>query len=228
MNGDEDALSAVGQLAKESNDVERRLSIQARRWLVPTIKSVSEGGRGGEEEYLQEKQQFGFRSELDTDRDTLPRFDTETESWESNDAVRVVLELEECEDVLDVGVLLGFRHTRRLSKVRAEAECLSDGRGRFVRVLLLGVSCRSLEVGTEFRSTDEKISGNDADVLSTGEHIEKRRLPCSRRSHKGSESSRSDVAEDVVEKLSSSSADRNGVAVKSRQYAWSTIEKGKD
>ena len=75
-------------------------------------------------------------SEFDTDSNTFPSFDVETESRHSDHSIRFIFEFEELNNLLDVGVLLRFGNVTRLPEVSTESEGFPNGSGRLVSIEL--------------------------------------------------------------------------------------------
>ena len=101
----------VGELAKELEDGPRTLRVEARRGFV---EEDEEGGLGGE---------------FDSDRETLALLDVESHPDVSDYCLGVRLHLEESEDLLDVGELLGLGSAGGLTKEGGEAKSFADGTG---------------------------------------------------------------------------------------------------
>ena len=195
VNSDEDRLSGGGEFAKEADDVVGGLAVEA-------------GSR-----FVEEQQELRLRGEFDTDCDTLPRLDVETEAGETDHGVGEIFELEETDDLLDVGVLLSLRDVSGLTEVCREAERFADGSGTLVSVELLGVGGATLELGTRRTTRNQTVTADDADILAVGQNVEKGRLSGTRGSHEGRELARANISENVVEELALTARNRDRVAV---------------
>ena len=89
--------------------------------------------------------------------ETLPSFHRESVTWKTYHRVCEVLELEQLNDLLDVGVLLLLGDVEGLSKVGRDSEGFSDGLSVLVDIGLLDVGGSSLEVDSRFSSVDESL-----------------------------------------------------------------------
>lgn len=145
--------TVIGKLAKEKHDGPGRLRIETRGGLV--------------EEYEESR----FRSELDSDRETLPLFDVETHSNFSDESLGVSLHLEQLDDLFDVFELLRVRGGARLPQERAEAQRLPNSSRRHVHILLLTVTRLTLERDQQGLSGDEHGACNDASVDTLREDV---------------------------------------------------------
>ena len=182
-------LTLVRKLPQEPNNVPRALTIQSR-------------GR-----FVQEQQQLGLGGELDTYRKTLAGFDVQR----YDDRISEGLKLQEFDDLLDICVLLLLRDVVRLPQVSREPHGLTDSSCAFVDIHLLGVGGSTGKVAAEGPSIDEKITGDDTDILPLGEDVETSGLSSTRGTHEGSHSAGLDVAVDIVEESEGCTRDGDGV-----------------
>ena len=115
MNRTQNSLSMICQLPQEPNDIPCALTIETRGW------------------FIQEKEQLGLASELDTDRQPFSCFNSKA----GDQSVSEWLEFEEFDDFLHVSILLGFGNFARLTQIRRESHRLSNRCGALVDVHLL-------------------------------------------------------------------------------------------
>jgi len=184
-----DSLALVRQLPQEPDDVPCALTIQSR-------------GR-----FVQEQQQFGLGGELDTDRKTLAGFDVQRH----DDRISKGLKFQEFDDFLDICVLLFLRDVVRLPQVSRKPHGLTDSSRALVYIHLFGVGSATSEVAAEGPSVDEKITGDDTDILPLGEDIEASGLSCTGSTHEGGHGTGLDVAVDIVEESERSTGDGDSV-----------------
>ena len=149
----EDGLAVVGELAEEEHDRPRRLRVETRGRLV---EEDEEGGLGGE---------------LDADREALALLDVEAHADLADERLGVRLHLEELDDLLDVGELLGLGRRARLTEEGREDEGLAHRRRRHVRVLLLAVARLALERLRERLAVDEHVARDDTDADALSEDV---------------------------------------------------------
>ena len=76
---------------------------------------------------------------------------------------------------------------------------------------LLGVGGSTSKVAAEGPSVDEKITGDDTDILPLGEDVETSGLSSTGGTHEGSHSAGLDVAVDIVEESEGCTRDGDGV-----------------
>lgn len=148
-----DGLSVVCELAKEEHDRPRRLRVET-------------GGRLVEED---EERRLG--GELDGDGETLALLDIETHADLANERLGVRLHLEQLDDLVDVGELLGLGRRAWLTEQGREDEGLADRRGSHVRVLLLDVSGLALERERQRLAVDEHVARDDTDADALSEDV---------------------------------------------------------
>lgn len=153
MDGGEDGLSVVRELAQQEHDRPRRLRVETRSRLV----EEDEQGRLGDQ--------------LDTDSETLALLDVETHADFADDRLRVRFHLEELDDLLDKLELLRLRDRARLTKQCRELKGLADGGGRHVDVLLLYVAGLALERKREWLRIDEEVTSDHASVDALSENV---------------------------------------------------------
>lgn len=122
VDGNEHRLSGVGELAEETEDVERGLAVKTGGGLVEE-----------EEDRLGDK--------LDTDGDALALLDTETDVVLADESILDVVKLKEVDDGVDICDLLRLRNVAGLAKKGRENERLADGLCRLVNVHLGDVAC---------------------------------------------------------------------------------------
>lgn len=158
VDGAQDSLAVAGELLHEVADGPRCLTVETGRGLV------------------EEEQQLGTGSELDTDRQTLALLDVETLTGDTDDGVRVLLHVQEVDDGVDVGELLGLGVVRGLAEEGAEGEGFADGRGVDVDVLLLDVAGLALEGEIAGVAVDAHVAADNTHRHTAGEHVEKSRL----------------------------------------------------
>lgn len=186
-------LASSCELAEEAHNVVRRLPVETRGRLV------------------QEQEQVGLGSKLDTDGDTLARLNRETVAGEADHAVREILELEELDDVLDIRVLLGLRDSLGLAEVRREPESLADGGSPLVDVELFGIRTATGEGDVDRAAVHEEIALDNTDRLARRQHIQERGLAGARRAHERSKRARLDIAVHVGEELTLAAGDGDSI-----------------
>lgn len=166
MNGDEDCLADVGELAKETNSLEGGLPVKTRGWLVEEDKN---GWLG---------------DELNTDGEALALFDGETRSDTTDECVLNVVQLEKIDNCVDVSKLFLLRSVAGLSEKSAELKRFSDGTQWLVNIKLLTVTCRTLERDWKLAPINHDRSVDSTVSLTLGKDIEKSGLSSTRSSHK--------------------------------------------
>ena len=153
VDGGEDGLSVVRELAQQQHDRPRRLRVETRSRLV----EEDEQGRLGDQ--------------LDTDSETFALLDVETHSDFADDRLCVRFHLEELDDLLDKLELFRLRNRARLTEQSGELESLADGGGRHVDVLLLDVTGLALEGKRKRLGVDEEVASHDASVDALSENV---------------------------------------------------------
>jgi hypothetical protein len=183
------SLALVGKLPQKPDDVPRALTIQPRRWFV------------------QEQQEFGLGSELNTDRETFASFDVQGE----HKGVGEGLKLQKLDNLLDIGVFLLFRDVVRLPQVSGKPHGLTDGSCAFVYIHLFSVGSPTREVAPEWLSTYEEIARNDTDVLPLSEDVEAGGLSGTRSTHESGHRAGLDVTRNLVEESKRSTGNGDSV-----------------
>lgn len=100
----EDGLTVVLERLEQVEDSPTRLRVEAGRRLV------------------EEEEELWLGDHLDSDRQALALLDVETFAETTDNGVGVLVHLEKGEDLLNIGELLGPRHTGRLAEQSAELE----------------------------------------------------------------------------------------------------------
>jgi hypothetical protein len=194
MDGTQDGLTGGGELSQESNDVEGALTVETG---------------GG---FVQEEQKLGLRGQFNTDSKSLSSFNTETVTGETNHGIGKVLKFQQLEDLLHVVVLFSLGYVSGLTEIGRVSHGLSDRSSPFVDILLLDVGGSFLEGDIGSSAVDLDVATDDTGCLSRGENIQKRRLTGTRRTHKSGQGSGLDITKDVLQELTLTSGNRDGVA----------------
>ena len=142
MDRAKNGLALVRKLPREPEDVPRAPTIQPRR------------------RYVQEHQQFGLGSELNTDREMFASFGIQGE----HEGIGEELKLQEVDNFFDIGVFLLLRDVIRLLQVSGESHGLA-----YAHPFSVGGS--TSEVTSERLSINGEITGNDTDTLPLSEDV---------------------------------------------------------
>ena len=183
------SLALVGELPQKPNNVPRALTIQPRC------------------RFVQEQQEFGLGSELNTDRETFASFDVQRE----HKGVGERLELQKLNDFLDVRVFLLLRDVIWLSEVSGEPHSFADGSCTLVHVHLFSVGGSTSEVASERLSTDEEITRNNTDVLPLSEDVQASGLSGTGSTHESGHRAGFDITINIVKESTSSTGNRDSV-----------------
>ena len=194
VDGTEDRLAGLGQLLEEVQDGPRGLGVQARGGLI-------------------DKEQKGRLSgQFDTDSKTLPLLDVEAFAEHTDDGVGVVLHVQELDDFVDVGELLGLGGRGRLAEQGAELEGFADGAGLEVEILLLDVAGLALEGLIADLAVNEHLARDDTHGDTVSKAVEQSGLAGARHTHQGSEGAGLDPAVDIIQDPPSLALDLDIVA----------------
>ena len=189
MNCAKNSLALVAELLQKPDNVPRALAVQP-------------GCR-----FVQEQQEFGLGSKLNTDRETFASFDVQRE----DEGVGEGLKLQKLDDFLDVCVFLLLRDVIGLPQVSGEPHGLTDGSCAFVYIHLLGVGGSTSEVASERLSTDEEIASNNTDILPLSEDVEASGLSGTRSTHESGHRTGFDATINIVKESTSSAGNGDGV-----------------
>ena len=119
VDGAENGLAGVGELAEEDADSPGRLGIQTRGGLV------------------EEEKELGFRYELNANREQLALFNVETFAGNTDNGIGVVFHAEHLDDLFHVVVLFLLADRLWATEHGAEPKAFSDGCGLKVKVYVI-------------------------------------------------------------------------------------------
>ena len=193
MDSAQNGLTALGELLKEIQNSPRSLRVETGSRLVNEEK----------------KRRLG--SKFDADCKTLPLLDVQAFTRDTNDGVGVLLHVEELNNLIDVSELLGAGNMGGLAEESTEVQGLTDGGGFEMEILLLNVTGLALEGGVAGLAINQHLTGDDTNVDTVSETVEKRGLTGTGNTHKSSQSTRLDPAVNVVENLADFALDGNMV-----------------
>ncbi|TFA97843.1 hypothetical protein CCMA1212_010383 [Trichoderma ghanense] len=194
VDGAQDRLACLGELFQQVEDGPGRLRVEARGRLVD------------------EQQQWWLCSEFDAYRQPLPLFDIQPLAQHADDGVRILLHVQQLDDLVDIRQLLGPRRARGLAQQSAELERLADRRRLEMEVLLLHVSRLALERVVPDLAVHQHLARDDAHGDAVGQAVEQRRFTGARHAHEGGEGAWLDPAVDVVEDATRFALDLDVVA----------------
>lgn len=155
MDGTQDGLTGGSKFSQETDNVEGALTVETGSRLV------------------QEEQELGLGSQLDTDGKSLSSFDTETVTRETNHGVGEILEFQQFEDFLNIVVLFRLGDVGGLTEVGRVSHGFTNSGSPFVNVLLFDIGGTLLESDVGSSTVDLDITTDDTGSLSCSEDIQK-------------------------------------------------------
>jgi hypothetical protein len=151
-------LTGSSELLQERNDLVRALTIQPTRWLVE-----------------EEKRRLGHQ--LDTDRQSLSLLDSETSAWNTDQSILDIVQLQEVDNLVDIGEFLGSTRRSRLSQECRKLQSFSNSGLGEVNVQLLAISGGTLEGDRECGSVQLYMSGDYPLTLPGSQDVHQSGLP---------------------------------------------------